>query len=111
GGRIARGWTLDAAEGNLESRFGVVGTDWECHFQQNMFLVPVGLHLDVYARHAGVHRYVLMNDEFWKCFFTRTMARSGPLSTSSTESALSKSQCCFSKSASMFQASHCFGLS
>ena len=38
-------------------------------------------------------------------------ARSGPLSTSFTSSALSRSQCCFSKSASIFHASHCLGLS
>ncbi len=41
----------------------------------------------------------------------RITARSGPLSTSFTSSALSRSQCCFSKSASMFHASHCLGLS
>src|SRR5258708_4678494 len=49
--------------------------------------------------------------EFWKWFFTRTTARNGPLSTSFTSSALSRSQCCFSKSASIFHASHCLGLS
>ena len=68
----------------------------------------------IFTSTRGTPAYIVMscvNVEFWKCFFTRITARSGLCSRSLTSSALSRSQCCFSKSASMFQASHCLGLS
>src|SRR6267142_4645498 len=53
-GRIASSGTLDGAEGNLESRFVAMRADRKSHFKQNMFFVPLRLHLHVDPRRARI---------------------------------------------------------
>ncbi len=57
--RIAGRRTLDRSVRNLEGRLVSVNTQRESDFQQDVMLVPVGLHVHVDARHARIHRDVL----------------------------------------------------
>ena len=59
GRRVASCRTFDRAVGNFKRGLVAVGAQRESYFQQNMFLVPVSLHLHVDPRHASVHGDVL----------------------------------------------------
>src|ERR1700687_2889501 len=61
-GSVACSWALHRAEGNLIRCLVAVSANRERHFQHNMLLVPLGLHLEVNARHARIK-----NDVAHKC--------------------------------------------
>src|SRR5579872_608401 len=56
---IASCWAFDRAAGNLKCGLLAVRAERESYLQQNMFLMPVGLHLHVDSGNASVHRDVL----------------------------------------------------
>ena len=59
GGSVARSRALDGAVGNLERGFVVARAQREGDLQQDVFFVPVGLHVYVDTRRAWVKRDVL----------------------------------------------------
>ena len=57
-GCIARRRPLDAAVGNLERRLVALYADGKRNLQQDVLLVPIGLHVNV---NRGTPRYMVMS--------------------------------------------------